>query len=155
ELRAGGQRFKILLPPLARDIPSTMESNEPAAMILDALHLDFATSAGEELVTIALRGAGSSKVLGGRTSNYVLLLLARARCDEAARIGDGPETGWLYSDELAQMLAMSAEYLNVLVYRARTSFAAEGIVDASKIVERRPSTSQLRIGVSAERLHLP
>lgn len=154
-VKVGERKFSILLPPPAPDIPSTMQSNEPPAATLDALHVGFEVSVAEELITIVLRGPASEKIVAPRVCNYLLLVLARARRDEAAQSGDGPDTGWLYSDELSRMLAASHEYINVLVYRARTLFASEGVVDASRIIERRPATAQLRIGVPAARLHIP
>jgi hypothetical protein len=155
-LKVGDRQFSLLLPPPAPDLPSTIQSNEPPAATLDALQLAFEASVAEELITIILRGPGGGETtIAPRVCNYLLLVLARARRDEAARHGDGPDAGWLYSDELARMMATNHEYINVLVYRARSLFAAEGVVDASRIVERRPATAQLRIGVPTSHLHLP
>ena len=59
-----------------------------------------------------------------------------------------PDTssGWVYQDDLEHDPSMAAERLNVDVFRIRQQFAEAGVLDAARIIERRPRSRQLRIG---------
>jgi hypothetical protein len=74
-----------------------------------------------------------------------------ARADESGESAaqDTGESGhgWLYQDDLAEMLGLDGKHLNVVVYRCRRQFAAAGIVNAADVIERRSGTRQIRIGV--------
>jgi hypothetical protein len=78
--------------------------------------------------------------------NVTLYLLAQER--RADEVRGLPETscGWLYADHLAKELDVSLLTLKTYVFRARGVLAAHGVVDAARLVERRRSTGQLRIG---------
>jgi hypothetical protein len=78
----------------------------------------------------------------------VLLTLARARLEDA-RTGVAPEErGWIYASRLADMLQYTLERLNLEIFRARSLFAKLGFADATRLIERRTVSRQLRIGVS-------
>lgn len=110
--------------------------------------LEFGVSADEEHVELTLSSGGSSISLGSRAHNYVLLLLARQRlADREAGIPD-PACGWVYRDDLLNALKVDRERLNIDIFRIRRQFAAAGQPDAAAVIERRPSSQQLRIGFS-------
>ena len=101
-----------------------------------------------EYVELAVEGDDWKVDLGARASNEMLLLLARARIEDAAARPDvaRAEHGWLYTDELCTMADMIKARLDLHVFRARKQLAAAGIRNPGQIVERRPSTRQLRLG---------
>jgi ADP-ribose pyrophosphatase YjhB (NUDIX family) len=106
----------------------------------------FSVSSDEEYVELTVVVDGEEHALKPRSHHYILLLLARARLDDL----DSPESeqGWLYTGELAKMLRASRNQLYVSLYRARKGLAAIGIENASELIERRPTTQQLRLGLS-------
>lgn len=101
-------------------------------------------SQDEEHVELKAKCGGQDLELGTRSHNYLLLTLARARI---AEIQDGvpePTSGWIYQDDLA----MDQGQLNVEVFRLRKQLESAGFVDAVNIIERRPSTKQIRVGAT-------
>ena len=112
---------------------------------LECMSLRFRVSRDEEHVELLATGMGATIDLKARAHNYTLLVLARARLDEA----DLPvgSRGWVYQDDLCKMLGIDDAKLNLFVFRARKQLAASGIEGSAAIVERRVGTRQLRLGV--------
>jgi hypothetical protein len=54
----------------------------------------------------------------------------------------------VYQDELMRELGTSGTQLNVDIFRIRKQFATLDLSESAAIVERRPRTKQLRIGVA-------
>jgi hypothetical protein len=103
-------------------------------------------SRDEEFVNLRMTLGDLSVDMGARGHNYLLLTLARQRLRDEAR-GLGVATcGWIRQDDLAHDPTMVGPRLNVDVCRIRRQFAAQGIVDAAGIIERRTRVRQLRIG---------
>ena len=125
---------------------SLMES--PFEVEVRHLALLFSVSLDEEHVALRATCGASTFELGTRAHNYLLLTLARRR---VADVAEGlPETscGWIYQEDFPHDPTMASPHLNLDVLRIRKQFAALGVVDAANIIERRPRTRQLRIGVS-------
>jgi hypothetical protein len=140
-----GRAFRFSCPEL---IPKTSLADRLPDLTVSHLELMFSVSRDEEHVEIQASWGANATNLGARTHNYLLLTLARRRLDDAA---EGlPETtcGWIYQEDLAHDPSMAPPQLNIDVFRIRRQFAALGIVDAANIIERRPRTRQLRIGVN-------
>lgn len=147
ELLAGGRRFVLHL---ADVIAVTWEGQSAPVNIHDAT-LCFAVTRDEEHVELALVANRRRVELGARAHFYLLLTLARARRDEAQAGepagSDESGHGWLYQDDLADMLGIDLKHLNVVVYRCRRQLAAAGILNAADVIERRNATRQIRLGV--------
>lgn len=131
-------------------LPSVLSStisSSPEALLLGQVALTFRVSADEEHVQLQATVKGRAVDLGSRAHNYALLTLARRRLQEAAAgsVGEA-EQGWMYQEELMEMLQLSRTQLNLLVFRVRKQFAALDVANARDIVERRPDSRQLRIG---------
>lgn len=61
--------------------------------------------------------------LAVRTHHYLLLQLARHRCDDAAR-GLAPKSqGWIYAEHLAAELGLDSTHMNIQIFRARKQLA--------------------------------
>ena len=62
------------------------------------------------------------------------------------------EEGWVYIDELTQMLAFTKPRINLEIFRLRKLLTANRVAGAGRIVERRAGSGQLRIGVADVRV---
>jgi hypothetical protein len=108
----------------------------------------FRVTRDEEHVEIELDDGSGPRALPVRNHNYVLLILARRRLDDAAA-GHAPSAcGWMFKDDLLRAGQMAPPQLNIEVFRIREQFAALGLAGSARIVERRPGTRELRIGVA-------
>ncbi|MCA9706598.1 MAG: FHA domain-containing protein [Myxococcales bacterium] len=124
------------------------------ALPLSAIGLEFSVSRDQEHVAIQLQHEQSSAELEARAHGQLLLELARTRLADAANpeLAE-PEHGWVHREDLARRLAIDPPLLNLWVHRARQQLVKTGIRDAGDVIERRPSTLQLRIGVSRLTIH--
>jgi len=128
---------------LARPLPSTLKASSPT---VDDLRLRYAVSADEEFVEGWLLALDGERELGDRAHHYMVVTLARARLADKADGVDQAQQGWLYQDDLERQLGIQTALLNLHVFRARKQLADLGVADALSLIERRPSTKQLRIG---------
>jgi hypothetical protein len=108
--------------------------------------LRFQVSRDEEHVALTVAGGGRETPLPPRSYHYMLLTLARARIAE--RGAAASEQGWVEREALCRMLATDEYKLNVDICRARKQMAALGILGAASIIERRPGTGLVRIGIA-------
>lgn len=113
---------------------------------IDQVRLTFSVSRDEEHVHLQATCGSVACDLGARGHHYLLLTLARRRLEDAA--AGLPETscGWIYQEDFSRDASMRGQQLNIDVFRIRKQFEALPVVDAARIVERRPRTRQLRIG---------
>jgi hypothetical protein len=75
-----------------------------------------------------------------------LLTLARYRLRETEQGLTAQGAGWLCAEDFAHDPTTSPTRINLDVFRIRRQFASAGVIGASRIVERRRLTKQLRIG---------
>jgi FHA domain len=140
---AGGKTWKFCCPVLTCTTALLTASFE-----VKHLRLVFSVSRDEEYVH--LQGSCGARRLdfADRGHNYLLALLARRRL--ADRSAGLPESacGWCDHDDVRYDATATPQQLNIDVFRIRKQFAAAGILDAATIIERRPRTRQLRIGVA-------
>jgi hypothetical protein len=126
--------------------------NSTSAADLDSELLEssllFRVSSDEEFVELSLQFANRLLALGTRQHNFLLLTLARARLADAARELPEAECGWLYKEQLAQGLLVTPQQVDGEVFRIRRHFGHHGVPQAATIIERRPGTTQLRIGMT-------
>lgn len=140
---AGGITFRVHLP----DIVATTSSPDELPSI-NELSLHFAVSTDEEYVELRVRHRKRQWTLDPRAHHYPLLILARARLrDRQESELPASAHGWVYQDELVEMLDCSPNRLHTDIYRARRQLAALGIAGAAALVERRATTKQIRLGV--------
>jgi pSer/pThr/pTyr-binding forkhead associated (FHA) protein len=139
----GGQVFRFVR---ALAVGGTETSDHPA---LDAPEttLLFSVSRDEEYVSLALREGERRVDLGARAQNYLLLTLARRRTADSDLTLPESARGWMYKEDLADALKMSPAQVDGEVFRIRQHFAQHGVPEAASIIERRPRTRQLRIGI--------
>lgn len=138
-----GRVFALDLPSAAFELgrTRTMRATQPVR----AAGAKFEVSSDEDHVGIHLNLGPTERKLAPRAFDYMLLTLARARCKDQKAGVSPAESGWLYTDELADMLRTTPEKLNVDVHRARAAIAQLGLFDdPDNVIERRQG--QLRIG---------
>ncbi len=139
----GGQAFRVHLPD--GGAPTSGMDDTPS---LSDLYLRFAVSADEEYVELSVRHRERQWSLGARAHHYPLLILARARVRDRHEPSLPPSAhGWIYQDELVEMLHSNPNRLHTDIYRARRELAALGIAGAATLVERRATSKQVRIGI--------
>jgi hypothetical protein len=111
------------------------------------VHLVFRVSRDEETVHVQMHVGDRSIDLGARAHNYLLVMLARQRLKD--REDGHPETacGWIDYEDFSHDPRMVPQQVSIDVFRLRKQFAGAEVIDAAGIVERRPMTRQLRIGV--------
>lgn len=113
---------------------------------LESIRLRFEVTPDEEEVDLIAFVEGKPHKIPPRRYHYLLVTLARAWLAEE---GVAPSVrGWVDREELCKKLAMDVTKLNVEIYRARKQFAALSVQGAAGLVERRPGTHEIRIGVS-------
>lgn len=112
------------------------------------LQLFFSVSQDEEHVELRAACGARNFDLGSRTHNYLLLTLARRRkADVAEGLPEG-SCGWIYIDDLSHDPMMAPQQLNIDVFRIRKQFEDIGLLDPANVIERRPRTKQIRLGVN-------
>jgi hypothetical protein len=125
---------------------TSIPDEPPLSMALREARAHFEVSRNEEHVHLVLWWRDRSFDFSARAFHYVLLTLARLRL----RDRDLPEAsaGWVDQDELLRLLQFGPERLNLDIFRARRQFGAAGFIPATGIVERRPASRELRLGIS-------
>jgi hypothetical protein len=155
EVVTAGGSWRLSVPPAAPEgsVATTRNvAREPS--IVAAVTLSFAVSRDEEHVEVSIAREDGTTALVPRSHHYLLLTLARARLAAEQAALPPEEQGWLYVDELLDMLKIDATLLSVYIYRNRKQLAAAGVQDAGAIIERRPSTRQIRLGASRVALRM-
>lgn len=143
----GEERCRVHVPTAGsrKAFQSTQQSL--GQLSLSDLQLVLEVSSDGESIVTRLDGTGRSVEVPPRTSHHLLLLLARQRVEDQESGVPDTECGWLYSDDFAKMLGFDRERVNVDIHRLRQQFAAVGVMDASRVIERRPTSHQLRLGI--------
>ncbi|WP_437677544.1 FHA domain-containing protein [Sorangium sp. So ce131] len=141
-----GEAWSLDLPALTGPTLDGEAAAQPEGRpLIDSIGLRFHVSRDEERVEITILHRSGELHLPARSHHYLLLTLARARLADA---GAPPaQQGWRDRDELCRMLATDESRLNVDVCRARKQFLAAGVHGAANLVERRPGTGRIRLGV--------
>ncbi len=146
----GSRSFVLYLPPGSGQggVTTTVRTGGPSRGSIDHASLHLRVSRDEEYVEVTLRTPAGERTLAPRSQHYVLVTLARCRLEDA-RAGATPasEHGWLYVEDLLRMLGTTRQKLNLDVFRIRRQLADAGVTDAHRIVERRATTQQLRLGI--------
>lgn len=140
-INVGGETWRLALPV---DIGRTVEATVTQGY-LTGYSLEFRVSLDEEYVELKVQTDTDAHRLKPRSHHYLLLVLARLRLEEE-ELSEG-ERGWIYASELSRQLRMDRRTVNVHIHRARKEMAALGL--PGFIVERRPSTNQMRIGTAS------
>jgi len=138
-----GQPWTLMLPE-----PATRTAKASRSVhTLDDIALRIQVSSDEEHVEVTVLVGGEEHLIKPRAHHYLVLTLARARAADADR--PTSEQGWLYTEQLVKMLRISSNMLYVSTHRVRKEIEALGIADASRFIERRAPSRQLRLGTAS------
>jgi pSer/pThr/pTyr-binding forkhead associated (FHA) protein len=137
----GANAYVLEVPVMAA---STIRTGETAPM-LESIRLKFEVAPDEESVEITMFVGAKATTLPARRYHYLLVTLARAWIEDAGT--PSSVRGFRDRDELCDKLDMDVMKLNVEIYRLRKQFAEMGIQGAAGLIERRPGTYEVRIGV--------
>lgn len=114
--------------------------------------LHFVVSSDEDFVELTLEYAERRVSLGSRSHNYLLLTLARQMlADRAASLPEA-SCGWMDKETLADGFKTTPQQVDGEVFRIRKHFAQHGLPESVSIIERRPRTKQIRLGLNAVRI---
>jgi hypothetical protein len=142
-----GQKFRFCCPTSnssTETLSVAQEAGEPT--------LCFAVSSDEDFVELKLEYPARLISLGSRSHNYLMLTLARQRlADRAASLPEA-SCGWMDKDELADGLKFTPQQVDGEVFRIRKHFIQHGLPESMTIIERRPRTKQIRLGLSQVRI---
>ena len=140
-LVVAGEAWSLELP---RTDVETWQTEE-SAPVLELLHLRLEVSRNEEQVEATLVHGDREIPLPSRSHLYLLVTLARAWLKDT---GAPPaERGWVDREALCRMLATDLNKVNVDIHRARKQLGALGVQGAAGLVERRPGSGELRLGI--------
>lgn len=122
---------------------------EAQTLSLGTIGLGFFVSRDQEYVSIHISHDQGTTELEPRAHAQLLLALARIRLEDRdnEQLAES-ERGWVHREQLARDLGIDLSLLNLWVHRARQQLVKAKVRDAGDIVERRPGTLQLRIGVA-------
>lgn len=109
--------------------------------------LELQVSLDEEHVEATIVTPGGRRSLGARASHYLLLTLARHRISDQSAGTLPSACGWVYAEDLLDELRVSPEQLNLDVFKLRQQFGRLGFASPADVIERRPRTRQLRLGI--------
>jgi len=142
-----GREYRFSSPRLVRATETAEYLQSPGPLVLE-----FIVSQDEEFVKLRAEAPNRTIDLGSRSHNYLLLTLARSRLADGARKLTEGACGWVDKDWLAAGLQMTPSQLDLEVFRIRKHFAHHGLEEAASVIERRPRTKQLRLGLGAVRI---
>ena len=146
-LESAGRKFRFSLPSAAEATASVHGD-----LGFEAPALCFKVSSDEEFVELDLDYSGRRVPLGSRSHNYLLLTLARSYLADAAAGLPLASSGWMDKEALAKGLDMTPEQIDGEVFRVRKHFARHGLKEAAVVIERRPRTKQIRLGLPKLRI---
>jgi FHA domain len=145
-VECAGQRFRFCCPTSnsATETLSSARGAEPA--------LCFTVSSDEDFVELTLEYPERKVALGSRSHNYLMLTLARQMlADRQANLPDA-SCGWMDKDELADGFKMTPQQVDGEVFRIRKHFTQHGLPESTTVIERRPRTKQIRLGLKQLRI---
>ncbi len=125
---------------------TSIPDEPPTSMSLREARVHFEVSRNEEHVHLVVWWRDRSFDFGARAFHYVLLTLARLRQRDSG-LPDA-SAGWIDQDELLRLLQFGPERLNLDIFRCRRQFGAVGFMPPTGIVERRPASREVRLGVA-------
>jgi FHA domain len=146
-IECAGQKFRFCS---ACSNSATEALSAPREGVQPLLH--FSVSSDEDFVELTLEYPERRVPLGSRSHNYLMLTLARQMlADRAANLPEA-SCGWMDKDQLANGFKMTPQQVDGEVFRIRKHFTQHGLPESTTIIERRPRTKQIRLGLAQLRI---
>lgn len=140
-ITVGGEAWILDVPHVAT---STLAA-ESVTPMLESIGLGFAVNLDETHIAVTVTCFGKEIPLPARNHHRLLLALAHEQLRSA--VLPFAERGWLDRHRVCETLVMTEQRLHVDICQARREFAELGIQGAVNIIEGRPGTKSLRLGV--------
>ncbi|WP_150049131.1 FHA domain-containing protein [Methylomonas rhizoryzae] len=138
-LNIEGEKFNIQIDKIAEKNNGTIKSPVP-----EKLHMSFFISTDEEHTKVKLYYAGKLYQLGEYVHHYLLVTLARKRLTDVSAKIDSTAQGWLEVEQLAKMLGVNIQHVNIYIFRARQQISRLLYKNKSvEIIERRRGSIRL------------
>ncbi len=145
-LDVGGRRFRFCWG-TSSSVTETLSVREDGAPTLA-----FSVSSDEDFVELSLEYGERRVSLGSRSHNYLMLTLARRLLADRAAALPEASCGWMDKDELADGFKITPPQVDGEVFRIRKHFSQHGLAESTTIIERRPRTKQIRLGIAQVRI---
>ena len=146
-IECDGRQFRFCCPTSTSATETVSVSPKRTAPVLC-----FTVSSDEDFVELTLEYAERKVPLGSRSHNYLLLTLARQMLDDRAANLPDASCGWMDKETLADGFKTTPQQVDGEVFRIRKHFAQHGLPESISIIERRPRTKQIRLGVTGVRI---
>jgi hypothetical protein len=153
ELVVDDEPWIVELPPPGTETAQTGLARLGGWANFDELLLRFDVSRDRESIVLLVIAGLESRAVTNRAYHELLLVLAEARIGAMTAGVPEPEQGWLHTDELCRRIAGDISKVNVDVFRARQQLDQLGVIESHRVVERRPTTRQLRLGTASVVIH--
>lgn len=152
---AAGRRFSLRTPEAATGTTELRIPKMPR--LVRSLKMWCQSSAGADTsVRIYIDDGDGRRELPGGAYASLLGLLAGARSSQTQQgdddDDDGGEAGWMTIEAICRAMSLTSIELKVIIFAARKAFADLGVADPAAIIERRPQTKEMRIGIPAATL---
>jgi hypothetical protein len=146
-IECAGQKFRFCCPTSSSATEALSVARVGAAPLLH-----FAVTSDEDFEELTHEYPERRVALGSRSHNYLMLTLARRMlADRAAQLPDA-SCGWMDKDALADGFKMTPQQVDGEVFRIRKHFTQHGLPEATTVIERRPRTKQIRLGLMQVRI---
>ena len=141
-VKFSGQQWQLRL--ASEDEPTVELGYTPNS--LDDLSLTFYLSQDEESTKLTIDTHDGQHNLRSLTHHYMTLNLARIRAQDANNGIDLNEQGWVYTEQLANLLGLDENHLNIQIHRARKQFydTFGETQDPAEFIQRR--SGKVRLG---------
>lgn len=145
-LEAGGRQFRFCC-------VTSSSATETLSMRDDGLPtLCFSVSSDEDFVELSLEYGDRKVQLGSRSHNYLMLTLARQLLADRGAALPEASCGWMDKEALADGFKITPQQVDGEVFRIRKHFSQHGLPESTTIIERRPRTKQIRLGIHQLRI---
>jgi len=150
-----GGTYRVSVPGVLAPVPMTAEMQDVSITenTIRRVGLEFAVSSDEEYIELTATVGDTPRRMAPRVHHYLLLVLARARLTDAADGVVESEQGWVYTTDLRRDLRITANQYYVMSHRLRREVEDLGVVDAVRLLEKRTTSRQVRIGVARLAVH--
>ena len=146
----GGRAWRLSLP---EALEETWDLT-PGSPHITSITMCFHVSMDLEHIDVVIKHGDRQLTPRPRKHNELLLELARQRLADRALDAVPPEEqGWIYTDDLQQRLRTFDNKIYVWIHRARQQLSKLGVDGAGQLVERRPDSGQMRLGVEQLEIH--
>lgn len=144
-----GQQWQLRL--ATGDAPTVELDYCPCS--LDELSLIFHLSQDEESTKLLIDCHSEQHNLRSLSHHYMTLNLARIRAQDALNGIDLSEQGWVYTEQLANILGLDENHLNIQIHRARKQFydTFGNSQDPADFIQRRPG--KIRLGCTSFKIY--